>query len=131
MSIDRIDPPSLAMIPGCVHVTVTSGNRIIHVSGQTGVDTSGKVVGSTHLEQSRQALRNLRTALDAAGVGLGDIAKVMIHVVDYSEAALEALMVAVVEEWGDDYPMSAATLVGVAALWQPDLLIEIDAVAVA
>jgi len=61
------------------------------------------------------------------GAGLVDIAKFTIYVADYSEHAFEAIVGAAIEEAGEDYPVTASTLVGVAALWQPGLLIEIDA----
>jgi enamine deaminase RidA (YjgF/YER057c/UK114 family) len=130
MITDRIDPTGLATIPGAVNLTIATGSRIIHISGQTGVDAEGKVVGSTHLDQSRRALQNLRVAIEAAGATPADIAKLMIYVVDYTQAALDALVSAAIEVFGDNYPITASTLVGVATLWQPDVLIEIDAVAV-
>jgi enamine deaminase RidA (YjgF/YER057c/UK114 family) len=129
MITERIDPPGLATIPGASNVVVATGSRLVCIAGQTGVDEDGKVVGSTHLEQSRRALTNLRVALDAAAVAPADIVKLSIYVVDYDDAALEALMTAAIEVFGDDYPVTASTLVGVAALWQPDVLIEIDAIA--
>jgi enamine deaminase RidA (YjgF/YER057c/UK114 family) len=130
MITDRIDPTGLATIPGAVNLTIATGSRIIHISGQTGVDADGKVVGSTHLDQSRRALQNLRVAIEAAGATPADIAKLTIYVVDYTQAALDALVTAAIEVFGDNYPITASTLVGVATLWQPDVLIEIDAVAV-
>jgi enamine deaminase RidA (YjgF/YER057c/UK114 family) len=130
MITDRLDPAGLATIPGAVNLTIATGSRIIHISGQTGVDADGKVVGSTHLEQSKRALQNLNVAIEAAGATPADIAKLTIYVVDYSEAALEALVVAAIEVFGDNFPITASTLVGVATLFQPDLLIEIDAVAI-
>ena len=113
-----------------VNVTVATGTRFIHISGQTAVDTEGKVVGTTHLEQSRHALRNLRTALEAAGATLADVAKFNFYVVDYNWDALEALMTAATEVFGEPYPFTANTLVGVASLWLPELLVEVDAVAI-
>ena len=130
MITDRIDPPELLKIPEIVNVSIATGTRIVHISGQTAVDTEGKVVGSTHLDQSRLAFRNLRTALEAAGATLADVAKFNIYIVDYSWDALEALMAAAKEVFGDDYPLTANTLVGVASLWLPELLVEVDAVAV-
>jgi enamine deaminase RidA (YjgF/YER057c/UK114 family) len=130
MIIDRIDPPELLKIPEIVNVSVATGSRVVHISGQTAVDTEGKVVGSTHLDQSRQAFRNLLVALDAAGATLTDVAKFNIYMVDYSWDALEGLMTAGKEVLGDPYPLTANTLVGVASLWLPELLVEIDAVAV-
>jgi enamine deaminase RidA (YjgF/YER057c/UK114 family) len=130
MITDRLDPPGLLKIPEIVNVSVATGSRIIHVSGQTAVDTEGKVVGSTHLDQCRQAMRNLRTALEAAGATLDDVAKYTIYMVDYNWDALDALITAGKEVLGDPYPLAANTLVGVSALWLPELLVEIEAVAV-
>src|SRR5262245_23595313 len=117
MLTDRIDPPALATIPGSANVVIATGTRVVCVSGQTGVDADGKVVGTTHLDQARRALENLRVALGAADATEADVAKLTIYVVDYSEAALEALMTAAIEVFGEDYPITASTLVGVAALW--------------
>jgi enamine deaminase RidA (YjgF/YER057c/UK114 family) len=130
MITDRIDPPGLLKIPEIVNVSVATGTRVIHVSGQTAVGTDGKVVGTTHLDQSRHAFRNVRTALEAAGATLADVAKFNIYVVDYSWNALEALMSAAKEIFGEPYPLTANTLVGVASLWLPELLVEVDAVAI-
>jgi enamine deaminase RidA (YjgF/YER057c/UK114 family) len=127
---DRIDPPELLKIPEIVNVSIATGTRIIHVSGQTAVDGDGKVVGATHLEQSRVALRNLEIALKAAGATIADVAKFTTYVVDYSWDALEGLLTATKEIWGDPYPLTANTLVGVASLWLPELLVELEAVAV-
>jgi len=127
---DRIDPPDLALIPGSSHVVVARGERLVLVSGQTGVDADGKIAGGTHLDQARQAMRNLLSALTAAKVAPADVVKLTIYVVDYDEDALTALLTAALEVFGDDYPVTASTLVGVATLWQPDLLVEIDAMAV-
>ncbi len=130
MITDRIDPPELLKIPEIVNVSVATGSRIVHVSGQTSVDAEGKVVGSTHLEQSRVAFGNVLIALAAAGATLDDVAKFNIYMVDYSWDALEQLMTAAKEVFGDPYPLAANTLVGVASLWLPDLLVEVDAVAI-
>ena len=130
MITDRIDPPELLKIPEIVNVSIATGTRIIHISGQTAVDAEGKVVGTTHLDQSRLAFRNLLTALEAAGATLADVAKFNIYMVDYSWDALEALMYAAKEVFGEEYPLTANTLVGVASLWLPALLVEVDAVAV-
>ncbi len=127
MTIERIDPPGLAPLPGAAHVTVARGSRIIHLSGQTGVDADGNTVGTTHSEQTRQALINLRTACEAAGASLADIAMLHLYVVDYSAEAFDALVTAAIEVYGDDFPITATTLVPVPMLWQPGLLIEIDA----
>ncbi len=89
MIVDHIDPPSLAPIMGSAHISVAKGDTILHISGQTGVDADGQVVGSTFAEQATQALRNLATALDAAGAKPADVAKLTIYIKDYTPDALE------------------------------------------
>jgi enamine deaminase RidA (YjgF/YER057c/UK114 family) len=130
MITDRLDPPGVLKIPEIVNVSVATGSRIIHISGQTAVDAEGKVVGTTHHEQGRKALENLLLALGAAGASLEDVAKFTTYVVNYSWEALEGLLAATKDVFGDPYPRTANTLVGVACLWLPDLLIEVEAVAV-
>lgn len=130
MTVDRLDPPGLLKIPEMANVTVATGTRIVHVSGQTAVDVEGKVVGKTHLEQSRLALKNLKTALEAGGATLGDVAKFTIYMVDYSWDALQSVMTASKEVFGEANPITANTLVGVSSLWLPGLLVEVEAIAV-
>ena len=130
MIIDRLDPPGILKIPEIVNVSVATGSRIIHISGQVAVDAEGKIVGTTHLEQGRKALENLLIALRSAEATLDDVAKFTTYVVDYSWEALEGLLTATKEVFGDPYPLTANTLVGVASLWLPGLLVEVEAVAV-
>lgn len=128
-SITTINPDALAPLPGPAHVVVAEGGRTIYVSGQTGVDADGKLVGSDHRSQSVQALQNLQTALAAAGASLDDVVRMGIYLVDYSDDALGALVDACLEVVGA-IPAATSTLLGVASLWQPDVLVEFDAVAV-
>jgi enamine deaminase RidA (YjgF/YER057c/UK114 family) len=130
MIIERLDPPGILKIPDTVNVSIASGSRIIHVSGQTAVDVNGRVVGTTHLEQARAALKNLLVVLRAAGASPDDVAIFTTYIVNYSWDALEALTTAAKEVFGDPYPVTANTLVGVSSLWLPELLIEVSAVAV-
>jgi enamine deaminase RidA (YjgF/YER057c/UK114 family) len=130
MITDRINPRGLLAIPEIANVSIATGTRIVHISGQTAVDTAGKVVGGTHLEQSRVAWRNLKTALEAAEATIDDVAKITIYVVDYSWDAVEALTTAATEVFDGPPPLTANTLVGVSSLWLPELLVEIEAVAV-
>lgn len=129
-SITTINPDDLAPLPGPAHVIVAEGGRTIYVSGQTGVDIDGKVVGSDHRSQSAQALRNLETALAAAGATMADVVRLGIYIVDYSDDALGAFVEAALEVGDGALPSPTSTLVGVAALWQADVLIEVDAIAV-
>jgi hypothetical protein len=50
--------------------------------------------------------------------------------VDYSWDALEALITTAKEVFAEPYSVTANTLVGVSALWLPELLVEVEAVAI-
>ena len=130
MIIARIDPPSLAPIPGARPTSSSpKASGLVFISGQTGVGADGQVVGPTHYEQMKQAFLNLVVTLDAAGTDV-EVCKLTFYVVDYDDAAFEALVTAALEVFGEEIPLAAATLIGVARLWQPEVLFEVDAIAI-
>jgi len=130
MTISRIDPDSLPPAVGYSQATVAEGTRIVHVAGQVGITPDGTVVGPDHRSQLEQALRNLKLALEAAGATAGDVAKVTFYVVDYGPEVLGALFEATAAVFGSEPPTSAATLVGVAALVDPEYKVEVEATAI-
>jgi enamine deaminase RidA (YjgF/YER057c/UK114 family) len=79
-----------------------------------------------------QAYRNVNTALAAVGGTFDDVARLTVYVVDWSPEKLADLGAGVgqvaAELAGD--PVRPTTLIGVAALGEPDLLVEVEAVAV-
>lgn len=124
----HIDPPALHKPTGYTHVVETAaGGRTLYVSGQIALDPHGALVGADDLgEQTRQALRNLQGALQAAGAEIRHVAKLTVFLTDVSR--LPAFRAA-----RDEFlsaPLPACSLVQVARLARPDLLIEIEAVAV-
>ena len=78
--------------------------------------------------QAQQAYRNLGLALEAAGATPADVTKLTTYVVGYSPLLLPDLGAARRALFGDSLP--ASTLVGVAHLARPELLIEVEAIAV-
>ncbi|WP_324274071.1 RidA family protein [Blastococcus brunescens] len=79
-----------------------------------------------------QAYLNLATALSAVGGSFDDVAKVTVYVVDWTGSKMAALMDGagrVAARLGS-FPVRPMTLVGVAALAEPDLLVEVEAIAV-
>lgn len=105
------------------------GGGLIFVSGQIALDSHGSVVGAGDLEaQARQVFRNLGAVLEAAGASFADVLKLTYFVRD-----IEAIGVirAVRDEFVDTANPPASTLVEVSRLVAPELLIEIDAVAMA
>jgi len=129
MKRDNLNPSTLSAPRGYSHVTVVTSNKQVHVSGQVALDATGAVVGKGDLtKQAEQVYANLGLALAAAGAKLSDVFKVVTYVVNL-DPDKAALVRAVRNQQLGDGPYPASTMVGVTALVNPDLLIEIEAIA--
>ena len=129
-NLRHIRPDGLANNPAYSHVVAATGDQTIYISGQVSLDAEGKVVGVGDLAaQTDQVMRNLGTALAAAGATFADVVKITTFVVGYTPEQ-RAIIAGVRGRYlpADNPP--ASTLVGVAALAGPEWLIEIEAVAV-
>jgi reactive intermediate/imine deaminase len=101
---------------------------LVFVAGQVPIDESGAVVGAGDMAaQARQAFVNLAAVLEAAGSSIRHIAKLTYFVRDIGAVAS---IRAVRDEFIDVAAPPASTLVEVSRLFLPELLIEIEAVAV-
>lgn len=99
----------------------------IHVSGTTATAPDGSLVGAGDLyAQSVQALANVRAALERAGATLHDVVRTRVYVTDISRFGEVAR--AHGEVFGAIRP--ASSLVEVAALVDPAMLVEIEADAI-
>ena len=101
---------------------------LVFVSGQAALDLHGNIVGVGDFDaQATQAFDNLRAVLTAAGSGLDRLIKVTIYLTDMSNFER---VVALRERYFSP-PWPADTLVEVSALALPDLMIEIEGIALA
>ena len=107
--------------------TVSSTRRrMIFIAGQLAIDEQGNTVGKGDMRaQMRQVGENLKAALAAAGATLDDVVQTSTFVTDWA-AFRDALDVRH-EYLGKSLPTS--TTVQVSALANPDLMIEISAIA--
>lgn len=123
-----VNPPALSKPTGYSHVAEAAGGRTIYVSGQVPLDAEGNLVGAGDFRaQAHQVFGNIQAALQAVDADLKSVVKLNYYVVDMSQLA-------VLREVRNDYINTqappASTTVEARALFRPDILIEIDAIAV-
>jgi 2-iminobutanoate/2-iminopropanoate deaminase len=128
MAKRSLNPDGLAKPFGpFVQLTTAEPGTLVFLSGAVAFDEDGKVVGEGDIvAQTRQVMENLKTALEAAGADLSDVVKITNYVTDASEYP----KVAPVREEYLKEPYPASTLIEVKSLIYPELLIEIEAIAV-
>ena len=125
----NVNPDELGPARGFSHATVAGG--FVWLGGQIGSDATGKVLEPGDMvAQFARAARNVSTALLAVGSTPADLVKLTYYVTDLKayKDNLQAIGSAYREVFGRHYP--ATTLVEVRSLFDPDALVEIDAVAV-
>jgi 2-iminobutanoate/2-iminopropanoate deaminase len=127
--VKRTNPPALSAPTGYTHVVeVTGPNRTIYISGQIAFDKDGKIVGAPGdmKAQAEQVFKNLETALTAAGAKFSDVVKMNSYITDMSK--VQAVRDVRARYFKDATP--ASTFVEVKGLVRPELLLEIEVVAV-
>jgi enamine deaminase RidA (YjgF/YER057c/UK114 family) len=131
MPLEHIQPEGLfASEPlGFTQVVTSPPGKLVFVSGQVALDENAQVVGPGDLRaQAEQALANLGRALEAVGASPADVAFLRIYIANYDPSKLAVLGPLLPKFFGNKLP--AQTLLGVQALATPDLLIELEALAV-
>jgi len=125
MGLERLQPEGL--VRSSLYSPAVKAGNTVYVAGQVSRDERGKIVARGDFRgQAHQVFANLQKALAAAGGTLKDLAKITVYVTDprYRDPLRE------VQAQYLAAALPASTLLVVAALADPDYLIEIDAVAV-
>ena len=130
MGLERISPEGLFNLRSYTQVVAATGTKTIYISGQVSWDDQGTIVGAGDIAaQANKAYQNLVVALEAAGATPSDVAKTNVYVVNYDRSMGRAINDARKAVFGVD-TVPASTLIGVQALALPELMIEVEAVAV-
>lgn len=123
--IKRVSSPDVAEpAPGtwsnCLVV-----NGVAYVAGMIARGNDGKIVAGDEYEQAKAIFSKIRNLVEAAGGAMADVVKVTIFVTDIAQR--EKVWRARREFFTGNFP--ASTLVEVAALAEPSVKVEIEAVA--
>ena len=113
------------------HGMIASAGDIVIVAGQVGVDGAGQLVGAGVAPQTKQALENVRAVLEAAGCSMRDIVRLQTFLVHAGH--IPEFMTARQDVFPQYFPDGAYppnTLLVVNRLVRPELLVEIEAMAV-
>src|SRR5262245_35261139 len=122
-----LNPQTLSAPTGYSHIAEVTGGRTIYIAGQVAFDKSGSVVGKGDFaKQATQVFENLSLALAAVGATFDNVVKVTTYVTDMSQ--IQTLREIRAKYYGQNAP--ASTLVEIGSLANPDLMLEIEAIAV-
>ncbi|MEU2561322.1 Rid family hydrolase [Streptomyces longispororuber] len=133
MAITLVNPDGLPEIDAYRQVSVATGSKLVHIAGQVAWDAQGATVGKGDLAaQVEQCYLNIGTALAAVGGSFDDVAKLTVHVVDWTPDKMPAFLDGVARAAAKlgRTPVPPGTLLGVAALDVPEHLVEVEATAV-
>ena len=123
-----INPPGPS-IPGISQAVLVESGRPLFLSGHVPFDERGSVSSPEIGAQLEQVFQNLNATLNAAGVGFDSVARLTFYVCDLNPAVLPVIR-EVRDRWINADRPPASVLIGVASLFRPDVLVEVDAFAV-
>lgn len=132
MPVTRLNPDGLMKTDMYPQVAVATGTRLVHVAGQVAYDAQGQLVAPGDLAgQVAQAYRNVAVALAAAGATFGDVVRLTIYVAGWRREMLADFLAGIERVSAELEIVPAPTsLIGVAVLFEPGVLVEIEATAV-
>jgi 2-iminobutanoate/2-iminopropanoate deaminase len=122
MARDAVQPEGLA-VPNAPYSPVVVSGESVYTAGQIANDADGNLVPGGIREQTRQALQNVRTCLEAVGCSMEDVVKVNAYLVDLGDFA--GYNEVYVEFFEAPYPARTSVQAGLPA----GVLVEIEAIA--
>jgi enamine deaminase RidA (YjgF/YER057c/UK114 family) len=123
-----VNPPALVKPTGYTHVVIAPDGRTVYIAGQVAFDSTGAVVGEGDFSaQAEQVYRNLERALRSVGGSMADLVKTTTFITDIKN--LPSLREVRSRRLSKNQA-PANTLLQVSGLARPELLIEIEAVAI-
>jgi enamine deaminase RidA (YjgF/YER057c/UK114 family) len=133
MTVHLSHPDGLLQQTDYAPVALATGSRLLLLAGQAAVTPAGEPTSADLAGQVHSALRNVATGVRGAGGVVGDVARLTFYVVGWTSGMAGDLLAGTAraqESDGFAAPLPPLTVIGVQALWTPDLLVEIEATAV-
>jgi len=134
MSIILTDPQGLPKVEFFRQVSIATGSRLVFMAGQVAWDADGALVGEGDLAaQVEQCYLNVGAALAEVGGSFDNIVKLTNYVTDWTVDKMPLVQegrARACAKLGVTTFVPPGTLIGVAALFVPEHLIEVEAIAV-
>ena len=133
MTVTLVNPEPLPTVDFHRQVAIATGSKLVFMAGQVAWDADGTLVGKGDLAaQVERCYLNVAAAVAEAGGTFDNVAKLTIYVAGWSPdkmALVQEGRARALKKLGIT-ALAPGTLIGVAALFTPDLLVEIEAIAV-
>lgn len=134
MTVQLLTPEGMFQPVPYHHVSISTGSRQVHVAGQIARDEEANHIATGDLTgQVAQALRNTARGLAGAGATFADVVRLRFFVTHWTPDKIADFMAgieSVTEELGIPTPMPPLSAIGVDYLFEPDVLVEVEAYAV-
>jgi YD repeat-containing protein len=133
MTITLINPEALPKVGVHRQVAVATGSKLVFMAGQVAWDADGNLVGKDDLAaQVEQCYLNIAAAVAEAGATFDDVAKLTTYIAGWTLDKMPLVQEGRARAFAKlgVTLLAPGTLIGVAALFTPDLLVEIEAIAV-
>lgn len=135
MAVTLVNPEGLPEVEIYRQVSVATGSRLVFIAGQVAVDADGSAVGAGDLTaQVEQCYLNIATALAEVDASFDDVVRLTVYLVDWTPDKMSLFTEGVArasEQLGTgSLSLPPLTGIGVAALAEPGLLVEVEATAV-
>ncbi|NNU27112.1 RidA family protein [Isoptericola sediminis] len=133
MTVTYVSPEGMTQPVPYHHVAVATGTRQVHVAGQVSRDADGQALSADLRGQTADALRNVAIGLAGGGASFADVVRLTFYVTGWRPDRIEDFLAGVGDvaaELGLPQPLPPSSLIGVEILFEPDVLVEVEAIAV-
>ncbi|GAA4687194.1 Enamine deaminase RidA, house cleaning of reactive enamine intermediates, YjgF/YER057c/UK114 family [Promicromonospora umidemergens] len=134
MTVQLLTPEGMFQPVPYHHVSIGTGSRHVHVAGQIARDAEANHIATDDLAgQVAQVLRNTARGLAAAGATFSDVVRLRFFVTRWSPEKIDDFMAgiaSVTEELALPQPLPPLSAIGVDYLFEPDVLVEVEAYAI-